>query len=157
MARSRVVRMSSSVDDGLARDARRMRGGRLVLAAVGVWDRRALLAAARAASLRSEWRAVHVAVDDEAARELGLAWMNAPFGDVGLDILDDAGGVAATVVGAAAGHAETYDEVVVVVGQLVMGRVLRRLLHDDTALSVAQAVAAIPRATTVVVPVPLAR
>jgi hypothetical protein len=41
-----------------------------------------------------------------------------------------------------------------VVGQLAMGGLLRRLLHDDTALSVARAVAAIPRATAVVVPVP---
>lgn len=102
--------------------------------ALGAWDRRTVAAVRYAAALPSErWWVVHVAADDEAALELGRAWMAGPGGDPPLEVLDDDGGVAATLAASTADRLRDFDEVVVVVGELVMPGVLRRVLHDNTA------------------------
>jgi hypothetical protein len=130
------------------------RATRLVLLAVGAWDRRTVTAMRCAAAMPSDgFRAVHVAIDDAVARELGLAWMASHGCGLPLEVLDDDGGVAATIAAATADGLRDYDEVVVVVGQLVTAGVLRRVLHDRTADAIVGAVDRVAGARTIRVPV----
>jgi hypothetical protein len=128
---------------------------RTVIVPVGAFDRRAAVAIGYSELIpAAERRAMHVAVEDSIAERVGLAWMEArPLGPR-LTILDDLGGVAATI---AAHVAETLvsgaDEVVVVLGQLRCASVRRRLLHDGTAASIGRAVEGLPHTVCVLLPV----
>ena len=129
--------------------------GRVVLVPVAAIDRRAI-AAARYATLvpAGERRAVHVTGDRRAGEMLSLEWMYAPPGGLPLDVVDDRGGVPATV-GKVVGDwlASGATDVVVLLGQLSMRWLGRRLLHDSTALAISSAVARLPRTVPVLISV----
>jgi hypothetical protein len=128
---------------------------RVVLIPVGTFDRRTALAAryARLVPAR-ERRAVHVAVDPTVAHAVGIEWMRAELPDLALEIVDDTGGIPATIASTAQeALASGADEVVVLVGQLSMQGVLRRLLHDGTAGAIAEAVGQVPGALSVLLQV----
>lgn len=130
-------------------------GKRVVLVAVGALDRRAVVAAEQAHRIPAgDRRAVHVATDPRVAEKLALRWPELLPGGPPLDVIADAGGVAATIA------AETRlcqvtdaDEVVVLIGQLAMAGVGRVLLHDQTATAVCEAVNRVPGARAVLIPV----
>lgn len=130
---------------------------RAVLVPVGAYDRRAVTAARFAATVPARGcRAVHVAVHAEEAVRLGMAWMrSAPLG-LRLEISDDRGGVAETVSSLARRElVDGIDEVLVVGGELSMRGPCRRLLHDRTAASIADALAGVPGVRWVSLAVPL--
>ena len=69
-------------------------GGRVVVAAIGAFDDRASVAASVAQSMSATQRvALHVAVDTDEARAVGLQWMSQPRG-LALQIVDDEIGAA---------------------------------------------------------------
>jgi hypothetical protein len=128
---------------------------RVVLVAVGSFDRRASCAAEYASVLRAdEHRALHVDTDVDETYELACAWMtDQPFG-LPLDIVDDIGGVDVTLEREVTSRLTRGAlEVVVLVGRVSMGSAKRRWLHDDTGGAIERAVRRIPRASCVFVPV----
>ena len=135
---------------------RRTAGKRVVLVAVGRLDRRATFAVQQARHvLAEEYRAVHVVTDADEADELELRWTELQPDGLPLDMIDDAGGIAATLAAEVRFRRVTdADEVVVLVGQLSMPGVGRELLHDHTASAVCEAVNRIPGAVGVAVPAP---
>ena len=97
---------------------------------------------------------MHVATDPADAQALGLWWMDAEPDGLRLEIVDDRGGVAATIAAYARDQlAAGFDRVMVLVGHLPLGGVARLLLHDHTALAVCAAVNQIPGAISALVPV----
>jgi len=118
-------------------------------------DRRALVATAFARSVPAMTRAVvHVSVDPQVGESLAIAWKGSPLGGEPLYIVDDAGGVAATLAAVTCDLlAADADEVLVVAGQLLMPGIRRRLLHDHTADAIARVVNPIARASAVLLPV----
>ena len=128
---------------------------RAVIVAVGPPDRRVVAATRCAARIPgADHRAVHVATDPADAQALGLWWMDAEPDGLRLEIVDDRGGVAATIAAyARAQLAAGFDRVMVLVGHLPLGGVARLLLHDHTALAVCAAVNQIPGAISALVPV----
>jgi hypothetical protein len=128
---------------------------RAVLVPVGTFDHRAV-AGVRTAALvpAAERRAVHAAVDPTTAEALALRWMYGHPALAPLDIVDDDGGIAATVADVAAKTvADGWDQVVVVVARLVVAGRLRQLLHNGTGAAVVRALEGKPRIMTVTVPV----
>jgi hypothetical protein len=128
---------------------------RVVLVPVSACDRRAVVAARYAGLIPADdRRAVHVAVDAAGAARVGLEWMRAQPAGLPLSIVDDAGGVAATVATAVgAALASGAGEVVVLLGRLSMRGVRRRLLHDGTADAISRAVNQVPGALSVLLAV----
>jgi hypothetical protein len=107
---------------------------RLVCVLVERLDLRAVRAVEYAAHVPATHRcALHVAGDAVQAERLGMRWMD---GDMAmpLEVVDDAGGLASSVVAWLGPHlaAGQFDEVVVVVPRLVLRSRWRRLLHDRT-------------------------
>ena len=101
-----------------------------------------------------EHRVVHVAVDGDHAAALGVWWMdNEPEG-LRLEIVDDRGGVAATLGKQVLDQLDRgSDQVVVLAGYLCSSGVRRWLLHDHTVDAVCRVVNRIPSAVGVLVPV----
>ena len=130
------------------------RSRRVVLVAVDELDLRAQVALRYALLIPARaYRAVHVDLDEGATRSLGLEWMQSGV-RMPLDILDDRGGVAASIAGAARRCvAPDIDEVVVLVGSLAVRGLSRRLFHDRTADEISHAVNRVPRALSVLLPV----
>ena len=130
---------------------------RAVIVAVGPPDRRVVVASRCAARVPAdEHRAVHVATNPDDAKALGLWWMDVEPDSLRLEIVDNQGGVAATMAAQARARISAgFDEVMVLVGHLSMGGVARVLLHDHTALAVCAAVNQIPGAISALVPVEL--
>jgi hypothetical protein len=130
---------------------------RAVLVPVGTVDRRAVIAADYAQVVSAcERRAVHVAVDDVVAHDVGLVWMELLPHGLRLDIVDDAGGVPETIAKEVVqSFAAGADEVLVVLGHVTSRSLPARFLHDSTALAIGRAVDAIPGAISVFLPVPL--
>jgi hypothetical protein len=129
--------------------------GRIAVVTVGALDRRTVAATAFARTMRPDaLLAVHVAVDDRAARELGLVWMRSRPGAMPLHIVTDDGGVAATIGSSVQGLlAAGASEVTVLAGRLTMRGVGRRLLHDHTADAIGRALTGVHRTRVVLVPV----
>ena len=127
-------------------------GPRCVIVTVGEPDRRVLAATSSASRIPAEvHRAVHVASGAASVERLGLWWMEREPGGLQLEVLDDHGGVAATV--ATVVHdliSQGFGEVFVVVGQLVTRSAGRRFLHENTASAISNAVNQIPGATCVI-------
>ena len=130
-------------------------GSRIVLVPVGARDRRAVLAARYAALIpAAERRAVHVAVDPRVGEELYLEWIYDPPAALPLDIVPDIGGIACSVVSMVNECRETgASDVVVLLGQLTMRALRRRLLHDSTAIAISAAVQELPGTTAVLLAV----
>jgi hypothetical protein len=128
---------------------------RSVIVAVGSPDRRVVAATRCAARVpAAEHRALHVATNPADAHALGLWWMDLEPDGLRLEIVENRGGIAATIAaGARAQLAAGYDRVLVLVGHLPLGGVARALLHDQTALAVCAAVNRIPGAISALVPV----
>jgi hypothetical protein len=75
-----------------------------------------------------------------------------------LEILRDRGGVALSVAAyASALVGSGFDDVTVVVGQMSMRGLGRRLLHDRTAVAIREAVEALPGVSSFLVPVQVER
>jgi hypothetical protein len=129
--------------------------GRVVLVAVGPPDKRALVAARCAERIpAAKHRALHVATDPATAKALGLWWMDHEPSALRLEIIDDRGGVAATLAGVVRAQLDDgFEEVMVLVGHLPMGGIGRILLHDHTALSICAAMNRIQGAISALVPV----
>jgi hypothetical protein len=129
--------------------------GRIAMVTVGALDQRAVAAAEFGRTLRADSLvAVHVAVEDRAARDLGLAWMRSRHGAMPLHIVADGGGVAATVGSSVRGLlAAGASEVTVLAGRLAMRGAGRRLLHDHTADAIGRALTGVYRTRVVLVPV----
>jgi hypothetical protein len=130
---------------------------RTVLVPVGAADRRAMIAVQYARVISAcERRVVHVAVDQEVAFDVGVAWMRLQPHGLRLDIVDDVGGVPETVANVVMESlAAGADEVLVVLGRMTNRPLPTRFLHDSTAVSIRRAVDAIPGAISVFLPVPL--
>jgi len=130
-----------------------------VVAAIGAFDHRAVVAASVVQSMSATERfAVHVAVDADEARSVGLEWMSQPPG-MPLHIVDDFGGVATTMAIVAQELLASGDvvELIMVVGQLRHRGVSRNLLHDATAEAIGRAVDGVPGARAIVLPVTATR
>jgi hypothetical protein len=121
---------------------------RLVLIPVGGFDRRTVQSVEVARQLpAAECRAIHVSTNRRALWRLGEGWQGIELG-VPLLVVDDEGGVAATVAQhVAAELAGAFDEVVLIVGRMALRGRYHRLLHDGTGEAIAQAVEEIPNAT----------
>jgi len=132
-------------------------GGRVLFVAIGALDLRAQ-AAARYSCLipASERRAVHVAVDHDAAGRLEGQWFAAQPAGLALDIVADVGGVATTIADASRRVlASGASEVLVLAGQFAMNPIVRRFLHDNTASAIIGSVRRVPGALGVILRVPL--
>ncbi len=129
---------------------------REVIVAVGGYDRRMVTAATFACGVpAARRRAVHVATDPRAAVTLGSSWMRAAPCDLPLEIVDDEGGVPMTIAALArAAVAAGAAEVVVVTGRLTMRGPYRRLLHDETARRIGDALDGLAGVRWVCLPVP---
>jgi hypothetical protein len=122
---------------------------RLVLIPVRELDLRATAALAYAAQIDADdRRAVHVVEDEQLMQELGTTWMAHGI-SWPLSVVDDVGGVAATI-GSLVEHEldSGFNEVVVLVGQLAVRHRWHRLLHDRTGEAIGRVVDAIPGALT---------
>jgi hypothetical protein len=126
---------------------------------VGRFDRRALLAARTALRVPAcERRALHVAAEPDAVEQLERDWIVAQHDELPLHIVDNAGGIAATVAGEIEKlAADGWRDIVLVLGELRMRGLSRRLLHDRTAASIAAAVRGIDGVTVITVPVHIGR
>lgn len=124
-------------------------GRRLVLVLVDRFDLRAVRALEYAWQIPShERRALHVATDELALERLADEWMAHRPG-VPLHVIENDGGVAATVHTAVELEVGGgYDEVVVVIGRIAIRGRLRRLLHDRTSNAIARALSRCPRTFT---------
>lgn len=133
-----------AVDPALLPDAVREPAvaSRTVVVPVGAFDRRAALALRYLALVPADWvRIVHVETNAAAARALGLAWMRAMPNGWPIEIVAPrGGGVATTVATVVAEERRGGADVVVLVGELSMPGLARRLLHDRTARQIAAAV-----------------
>ncbi len=132
-----------AVDPALLPDAVREPAvvSRTVVVPVGAFDRRAALALRYLALVPAERvRIVHVETNAVAARALGLAWMRAMPNGWPIEFLPSRGGVAPTVATVVAEERQRGADVVVLVGELSMPGLARRLLHDRTARQIAAAV-----------------
>jgi hypothetical protein len=102
--------------------------------------------------------ALHVAVDDAVAEQVGLDWMRCGAEHLTLEIVGDTGGVPETVAAEVLALLSSgIDEVVVVLGTLAMRGIGRRLLHDGSAAAICELVQCLSRTVIVVLPVPVAR
>lgn len=128
---------------------------RVVVVAVGAYDRRAVVAMDYARRLSSdELVCVHVATDQRVAASLVLEWTMSLSTNEPLHVIDDCGGVAATIEALVSSVVMSEEvEVVVVVGEMTMSGLARQVLHDRTAAAIARMVGDIPRVVTVLVPV----
>lgn len=114
---------------------------RTVVVPVGAFDRRAALALRYLALVPADRvRIVHVETNAVAARKLGLAWMRAMPNGWPIELVPSQGGVATTVAAIVAQERCAGAEVVLLVGELSMRGIARRLLHDGTAGRIAAAV-----------------
>ena len=127
------------------------RGGdwrrRLLIVPVGRFDLRASEAFEYSWCVPAqEHRALHVASDEQALWALGRDWMHRHPG-IPLFTVEDIGvGVAETIARVVRlDLASGFDEVVIIVGRIALGRRVHRLLHDRTSESIARALAPIPR------------
>jgi hypothetical protein len=136
--------------DGARRDRR------LVLVPVGAFDLRTARAVEHAWRVpAADRRAVHVASDEAALEELARTWM-AHTPRLPLHVVEDEGGVAATIRRVVQLElASGYDEVLVVIGHLAIARWWHRLLHDRDARAITRALSdvrgAVPTILTVAV------
>jgi len=97
---------------------------------------------------------VHVAVDPRVGEELYLEWIYDPPAALPLDIVPDIGGIACSVVSMVNECRETgASDVVVLLGQLTMRALRRRLLHDSTAIAISAAVQELPYTTAILLAV----
>jgi hypothetical protein len=142
------------MERGLLEADRRL--ARTVLIPIGAVDRRAMIAVEYAHLVSAcERRAVHVAVDDEVAQDVGVAWMRLQPHGLCLDIIDDAGGVPETIAKEVIeSFAAGADEVLVVLGQMTNRSLPARFLHDSTAVAIGRAVDAIPGAISAFLSIP---
>lgn len=132
-----------SVDPSLLPDGVRQlpNVSRTVVVPIGAFDRRAALALRYVPLVPADRvRIVHVETNVDAARELGLAWMRAIPTGWPIELVPSHGGVAATVAAVVAHERRWGGEVVLLVGELSMRGMARRLLHDGTAGKIAAAV-----------------
>ena len=131
-----------------------------MLVAVGSPDRRVVVATDSARRIPAAvHRAVHVATDPWRVDVLGQWWTGQELDGIELEVLEDRGGVAATIAAEARDVlAQGNAEVLVVVGQLVARGGGRRLLrHRNTAESICTAIDRIPGAACLLVIVPADR
>lgn len=95
-----------------------------------------------------------MATDPVEVEALGVWWMDVQPCGFALEVVDERGGVAATIAAQARSQLSVgFDEVVVLAGYLSLRGVGRRLLHDHTAEAICVAVNRIPGAISVLVPV----
>jgi hypothetical protein len=129
-----------------------------VLAAVGPFDRRAVLAARQALAIPAARRtAVHVVEDVVSAAQLAVQWIDAEL-PLPIEMLRAPVDVAAAVRDAArAEQARGAANVVVVVARQLLRRPWHRALHDRTADAIAAALASERQVLTVVVAAPVHR
>ena len=126
-----------------------------VLAAVGAFDRRAVLAVGQALAIPAVRRtAIHVVEDVITAAQLAVRWA-----DVGvplpMEMVRAPVGVAEAVRAAAVAERDRgATQVVVVVGRQVLRRRWHRALHDRTADAIAAALAPERQVLTVLVAAP---
>lgn len=134
-------------------------GRRSVIVAVGAPDRRVTAAAWYASRFPAdEHRGVHVATDPAEVDALGQWWMDVQPHGLALEVVDDRGGVAASISARARAQLSVgFDEVVVLAGYLSTRGIGRRLLHDHTAEGIRDAVNRVPGAIGVLVPVQVHR
>jgi len=127
-----------------------------VLAAVGPFDRRAVLAARQALAIPAARRtAVHVVEDVVTAAQLAVRWRDAEV-PLSIEMLRAPVDVAEAVrVAARAERERGAAHVVVVVARQALRRPWHRALHDRTADAIAAALAPERQVLTVVVAAPV--
>ena len=130
-------------------------GRRLVIVAVGAPDRRVTAAAWYASRFAAaDHRGVHVATGAVEVDALGRWWADVQPHGLELEVIDDRGGVAASISEMArVQHAGGFDDVVVLAGCLSTPGLGRWVLHDRTAEAIRDAVNRVPGARGVLVPV----
>jgi hypothetical protein len=145
----------AALTGGTVRPRDQFPGRRVVLVPVRRLDRPAAVAARQAHLVPAdERRAVHVAIDGAQAERLGREWTDARPAGLDLQIVDDAGGVAATIADQVDRYlASGTDEVVVLIGQRSPADVLGRLLDGGTAWAISRAVDQMPGAISALLPV----
>lgn len=118
--------------------------GRLVLALVDRFDQRAIRPLEYAWRIpASERRALHVARDEEQLWELGAAWMTHELA-IPLFMVENDGGVPATIARVVELERVAFAEVLVLMGRLVVRRRFHRFLHDRSADAIARALTQLP-------------
>ncbi len=135
-------------------------GRRALVVAVGPSELEAALVARYAALIPArDRRAVHVAVDAQAAHRLGLAWMDGGWADdLRLDIVDDVGGIADTIAAAACDRLNAgFECVVVLAARRARRRTLARWRSIGTGVIVARELARVRGAVPVLLDVPVHR
>jgi hypothetical protein len=130
-------------------------GRRIVLVAVKDLDRRAIAAVSYARRLPAQQHlALHVILDADHSGSLGLKWMKSRLHSMPLHLVDDIGGVPATVRAAVElTLAQGADEAVVVIGQMSNPNSVRRYVHAHAAEQIHDALVDIERARIALVAV----
>src|SRR5262245_21846197 len=128
---------------------------RLVLVPVGSLDPRTIRAVELALSIPArDRRGLHVVTDEHSTEQLARSSATRGW-RLPLPFVEDEGGIAAAIARVVRfEHAAGFDDVVVVLGRLLVRGRVEQLVHDRTTDSISEALRSIPSTLTGLVEVP---